>query len=61
LPKQKEVRKDNYHLLREAGFNSFEADKYKDRSQSLVKTLCNIKSNNEVEVEKRILKILNRG
>jgi hypothetical protein len=61
MPKRKEVRKDNYHLLRESGFNSFEADKYKDRSQSLVSTLCNIKKNNEVEVEKRIIKILEKS
>lgn len=61
MPKRKEVRKENYDRLREAGFNSYEADKYKDRSQKLVNMLCDIKANNEVEVEKRIKAILDKS
>lgn len=61
MPKKKEIRRSNYHLLREAGFDSVEADRFKDRSQKLVKFLCDIKSEGDKEVEARIYKALNRG
>lgn len=60
MPKSKAIRKENYHRLRTAGFNSIEADKYKDRSQKLVKFLIDIKVEGDKELELRIYKALNR-
>ena len=36
---KKEIRRDNYLRLREAGYNSRKANKYKDYSQETIKLL----------------------
>ena len=36
-------RNKNYKQLREVGYSSYEANKYKDRSKKVVKSLINIK------------------
>jgi hemerythrin superfamily protein len=60
MPIDKVTRKKNYHMLRAAGFTSKEADKFKDRTQRIVKLLCDIRKNGEDAVEKRIKELLEK-
>ena len=54
MPIKNEIRKKNYRRLRDAGFNSHEANRYKSRSQYTVDELIR----ERVECNKRIKYIL---
>ena len=54
MPIKNEIRKKNYRRLRDAGFNSHEANRYKSRSQYTVDELIR----ERVECNKRINFIL---
>lgn len=50
MTKRQKRRKENYNLLREAGYNSYESNTYKDLSRAKVAELVNLKRklNNDV-------------
>jgi len=51
LKKSKEARRQNYHRLKRAGFNSREANRLKDMSSSKISSLINAKRKQEQELK----------
>ena len=49
--KDKELRRSNYHRLKRAGFNSREANRYKDLASSKVTSLIHTRRQQEQELK----------
>ena len=55
-----ERRKTNYEQLKQCGFNSKEASRFKDRSKKLIDFICKIKQEGDKEIWQRIEKTLKK-
>ena len=54
------IRKEKYRRLKNCGFTSEEANRYKDRTIELVNKLCDIKVNDSKYTLERIIKALDK-
>jgi hypothetical protein len=55
---KKELRQENYRKLREAGFNSYDANFYKEYKPFVVAQLCDAKKRTTTLLHKQVQHIL---
>lgn len=55
---KKELRQENYRKLRDAGFNSYDANFYKEYKPHVVDQLCDAKKQTTILLHKQVQHIL---